>query len=168
MNKIAHLSTLAAKATTAKIEAYRFFPEFADALVVEMASFLGSDDCVALCCATGEFSFEEGNYGYDGLRIERGTFRVPLMFRLPSVIPGNDLLVRLRLYLIRVDSERFECQIEDAGSFTFALTDIQVIVSRVYEYLCFACSSTAWFELHPQHHCLARSCASGRLAQSKA
>jgi hypothetical protein len=168
MSRLAHLSTLAAKSTLANIESHRFFPGLADSLVTELESFLGAPGCVALCCATGEFSFEHGDYGYDGLRVERGAYRIPLMFKLPSVTPGVDLLLRLRLYLTRIDHEHFECQIEESAPFNFSLQSVEGLASRVYEYLCFACSSTSWFELHPHHHCFEKAAPQPQRAQGAA
>jgi hypothetical protein len=46
MSRLAHLSTLAAKSTLAKIESHRFFPELAESLVVELESFLEAPGCV--------------------------------------------------------------------------------------------------------------------------
>ena len=150
-NRLGVLRRLASEVGQHRYESHRFFPAFADRLVLELSEYLGDPGCVALCCASGEFSFGRAGYGYDGLRIENGIYRVPVMLRLASVTPQSDLLLRVRLFFTRIDEVRLTCQIEDSPPFDFVQGDLTKLKDRVFRYLSMCLQTTTWFAEHPDH-----------------
>ncbi len=58
-----------------------FFPPLAEDIVIGLANYLGEEDCVKLANKEGEFSFSE-NYAQEGLGVEGGRFRIPVMVRI--------------------------------------------------------------------------------------
>ncbi len=65
----------------AQVEFMAFFPPLADQIPLGLADYLGEEGCAKLSNNQDEFSFEE-QYGHDGLGVEGGRFRIPVMVRI--------------------------------------------------------------------------------------
>ena len=65
----------------AQVEFMYFFPPIADEISVGLAGYLGEEGCSKLSNNQDDFAFDE-DYGHDGLGVEGGRFRIPLMVRI--------------------------------------------------------------------------------------
>ena len=128
-----------------QIEYHLFFPSFANRLEYELGDYLGSRKSVALCCAFGDFTFEQGSYRHAGLGFEDGRYRIPLMVRLKNLKDDGDLLVRVRLYFTK-NGTKLSAQIEGEGPLEMSETDLAPLNEYIYHHLCKSFAESTWFE----------------------
>lgn len=144
-NRIDNLRALVANIGAKQIEYHRYFPSLADRIEGELGDYLGSSDSVALCCASGDFTFDQGSYRHAGLGFEAGKYRVPLMVRLKNLKDDGDLLVRIRLYFTK-DGENLSAQIEGESTLEMRETDLAPLNEYIYRHLCKIFAESSWFE----------------------
>lgn len=147
ITRIEHLRSLVAAIDAKQFDYHKFFPAFATQLERELGDFLGSRESVALCCAYGDFTFEQGSYHHAGLGFEDGRYRIPFMFRLKNLKDDGELLVRVRLYFTR-EGTNLSVQIEGGSSLELSETDPAPLYECVYQHLCKNFAESTWFEQH--------------------
>lgn len=146
-NRIDNLRNLVAKIGARQTEYHLFFPAFAERLVQEMGDYLGNPSCVALCCADGEFSFENC-YRQAGLDIEHGKYRIPLMFKLNNLNDSGHTAMRIRTYFTK-DGSKLSAHIDGGDLLEFDETDLAPLLEHIYQGLCSCLSDSSWFARHP-------------------
>jgi len=161
-SRIQNLRNLVARIGQQQLAYWQFFPGFADRLVTELGVYLGDTRCVALCCAEGEFSFEQGNYRHAGLEFEKGKFRVPLMFRIRNLSDDGDLQVRILVYFT-LESGKVTAHLNGEPPITIDESDLTPLNEYIYQYLCKCFSECSWFEQRTSDY---RCTAVGFLASS--
>jgi hypothetical protein len=144
-SRIDHLRTLVAGIGATQLEYHQFFPAFADRLENELGNYLGSRESVALCCAYGDFTFDQGSYRHAGLGFEAGRYRIPFMFRLKNLKDDGDFLVRVRLYFTREDA-KLSVQIDGEGKLEVDENDTAPLTECIYRHLCNVLAKSSWFE----------------------
>ena len=130
-----------------QIEYYDFFPSFADQLIKDLGQYLGDKNCVALCPAEGDFSFNI-QYRYEGLGFESGRYRIPIMVRLKNLEDEGDLLIRIKLTFVKGESAIL-AWVGEEKPLTIDSARTNELCQTVYHHLSDLLSSTAWFEENP-------------------
>lgn len=148
--KIDTLRHMVAALGATQIEYHKFFPGFADDLVKQLGDFLGDPSSVALCPATGDFSFDY-QYRYEGLGFAGGKYRIPMMIRLRNLKDEGELLVRLRLHFVKGDKALL-AWVGDSKPLTVYADQLNELLNVIYEHLTDLLSSSAWFEENPGHY----------------
>jgi len=145
MNRIDNLRTLVAKIGERQTEYLTFFPTFADRLVSALGDYLSDASSVALSCAYGEFTFDNGSYGHAALGFENGKYRIPLMFRLRNFQDSGVSLVRVRVCFTK-DGAKLSAQISGESALEIDETDFARLNEYIYSYLCKSLAVATWFE----------------------
>jgi len=143
-SRIDSLRHLVADIGRRQVDYWRFFPKFADRLESELGEYMGDRTCVALSCASGEFSFDQGSYRHEGLGFERGRFRIPLMFRLKNLEDEGDLLVRISVFLT-LKGHELSAQIADTPVLRLSAEDATPLLEYIYQHLRRLFATENWF-----------------------
>jgi hypothetical protein len=144
--RIDTLRSLVASVGARQIEYHKFFPTFADQLVVDLGNYLSSPDDVALCCATGPFDFDKGSYYHEGLGFEDGRYRIPLMIRIRNLNDDGALDVRIKIGFTKADNG-LTAQLAGEPVLELNLATLSPLHDYIYDYLCRLFSQNAWFNL---------------------
>jgi hypothetical protein len=146
-NRIDNLRNLVATIGAKQIKYHHFFPAFAYRFEKEMGIYLGDQNCVALCCAFDEFSFDK-SYRHAGLDFEHGKYRIPLMFKLNNLNDVGHTVMRIRMYFTK-DGDTLSAHIDGGKPVAFSEADLEPLLNHTYEGLCSFLTDSNWFESHP-------------------
>lgn len=146
-SRIDNLRNLVANIGAKQIEYHSFFPEFSERLGRELRLYMGDQNCVALCPAYGEFSFEQINR-QAGLDIENGKYRIPLMFKLNNLNDSGHTAMRIRIFFTKNGSE-LSAHVDGGDPLEFDETDLAPLLEHIYQGLCSCLSEASWFERFP-------------------
>lgn len=122
-------------------------PKLADRLEDELGEYLGDPNSVALCCAQGPFSFNEGSYLHEGLGFEGGRFRVPIMIRIRNLKDDGDLQIRIRLFLTLDEKNALTAYLDGEAPLRFTDADLSPLLDYIYKHLQSLFAQDRWFEL---------------------
>lgn len=144
--RIDNLRGLLASVGQQQIAYWEFFKEFSDRLEISLGEYLGDPSCVALCCAEGDFDFDQGSYRQAGLGFKDGKFLVPLMFRMQNLKDEGDTQIRIHLFFTLEDEHLVaEFTGKTAISMSKSTSNITPLLEYIYDYLIESCSKSTWF-----------------------
>lgn len=145
------LRELLATVGNQQVTYWKFFNPFSGRLEKEFGEYLGDPTCVALSCAEGDFSFDQGGYKQSGIGFKNGKFVIPLMVRLRNLKDKGETLIRIHPLFTLGDDE---LTIELAGQppLSTSLTNIGPLLEYIYQYLTSSCGKNTWFAENPSHY----------------
>lgn len=148
-SRIDNLRALVANIGQHQLADMKFFHPLADRLVQELGVFLGDPACVGLAPNSGDFNFDHGSYGHEGVGFEGRRFRIPLMFRIRNLNDDGDLQIRLRLYFARSGEHQLRAELSGSASVTASAADLTGLLAYIYEHLCRILAAPMWFAEYP-------------------
>lgn len=143
--RIEDLKNLVTAISTKQIEYIKFFGDFAYRLESGFGAYMGEEGRVALCCADGPFSFDQGSYCQQGIGLEQGKFRIPLMINL------GDPIIRVKLYFTK-ESDCLTAEIHGEKPIDFKESNMDYLYEYVFSYLKKCLSESAWFSFPKQDY----------------
>ena len=146
--KIDVLRNLIAEIGKQQIEYYKFFPAFADELVVGLGKYLGDEHSVALTTDNEKFRFDI-TYRYHGLGFEGVRYRIPIMIKFDNLDGAGAVLIRIRLYCSK-NNDRISISINNELTLKIRESKKGALYKQIYEYLCSLFSNPNWFETVPR------------------
>ena len=150
-SKIDHLRELLASVGQQQIAYWKFFNLFSDRLERELGEYLGDPTCVALSCADGDFTFDQGSYRQSGIGFKNGKFIVPLMFRLRNLKDEGETLIRV-IPLFALEDAKLSAEFEGQTPISTSIENIEPLLEYIYQYLISSCGKSAWFAENPGHY----------------
>ena len=128
-----------------QIEYHKFFPEFADNLVIGLGKYLGDEKSVALTTNKNEFDFDK-TYRHEGLGFEGGKYRIPIMIKFDNLKDSGWLIQRIWLYCTK-SKDCVSVSINSEESIRISLKgQDEILYEKIYEYLLSSFSKENWFE----------------------
>ena len=132
-------------------EYHRFFPAFADHLVVALGTYLGDPTAVALTVNEGSFDFDH-EYRHTGVTFDQGFYRIPVMVRIDNLEDDGSLLIRFRLFCELRDGLVYVAVDDDKADAVDAEGELNELCEWIFARLRTRLSEDNFIDTHPADH----------------
>jgi hypothetical protein len=149
--RIDHLRELLASVGEQQATYYKFFTEFSSRLENELGEYLGDSTSVALSCADGELTFDQGSDRQAGIGFKNGKFVIPLKFRLRNIKDKGETLIRVHPYFT-IDGTELTADFKGVAPISTSTDNIEPLLEYIYKNLVSLCSKSTWFAENPSHY----------------
>jgi hypothetical protein len=149
--RIDHLRELLASVGQQQTTYWKFFAPFSYRLEKELGEYLGDPTSVALSCADGNLTFNQGSDRQSGIGFKNGKFVIPLKFRLRNLKDEGETLIRVHP-LFTIEGSELTAEFEGIAPISTSTENIEPLLEYIYKNLVSFCGKSTWFAENPSHY----------------
>ncbi|NQT00335.1 MAG: hypothetical protein HQ595_04545 [Candidatus Omnitrophica bacterium] len=128
-----------------QIEYHKFFPAFADKLVVGLGRYLGDEDSIALTTNEPDFQWDK-TYRQQGLGFEGVRYRIPIMIKFDNILDSGYVCKRIWLFCSKRNNSIL-ISINNEPDFEIQENELDLLYTKIHKYLFGYFSKRNWFEI---------------------